>query len=130
MREGSAPSVLHISLFALASRLLTRLPLARLERVLTGGAPTAVDVALLSETERRLERALGATHRFARHTCYTRGITRYYFLHRAGARPRLVFGMQPNGDGHCWIVRDGEPYREPEDPRHVFVQTYVIPSDG
>lgn len=76
-----------------------------------------------------VEQALGATSQFIRHTCYTRGITRYYVLRRAGFDVSLVFGIDRNTaspDGHCWIVLDGNVYLEPNDPTERFVRTWAI----
>jgi hypothetical protein len=61
--------------------------------------------------------------------CLTRGVTRYYFLRRAGMDVTLCFGMgRRNGAfvGHCWLVKDGEPYLENEDPRLWYVEMHRI----
>lgn len=123
-----APAYLAILGFALASRFLARLPLSRLDALLKArrsraGAPERVELAA-----RRVERVLWWTRRPLRHTCLTRGLTRYYFLRRAGADVRLVFGVSPaDGTGHCWIVRDGQIYREPTDPDLQFVDVVALP---
>ena len=62
-----------------------------------------------------VERALDITSRGIRHTCYTRGITRYFLLRRSGFAVALVFGIDvaaETPDGHCWIVLDGSLYEE------------------
>jgi len=72
-----------------------------------------------------VEQALGVTSRFIRHTCYTRGITRYYVLRRAGFDVSLVFGIEretASPGGHCWILLDGDVYQESIDPTERFVR--------
>ena len=57
-------------------------------------------------------------------------MTLFYFLRRAGADVELVFGMGKHGDdyaGHCWLVKDGEPFLEQKDPRQKFATMYAIP---
>jgi transglutaminase superfamily protein len=65
-----------------------------------------------------------------RPTCLTRGITRYYALRRAGVDVALAFGIgQPTGgkvDGHCWLVKDGQPFLEAQDPRDTFTEMYRV----
>ena len=62
--------------------------------------------------------------------CYPRGLTLYYFLNRAGLNVGLNFGaekIENNLAGHCWLVRDGEPFAEPKDPRELYKQIYNFP---
>ena len=43
---------------------------------------------------------------------------------------RLTYGLgERDGrmEGHCWLVRDGEPFLEREDPRGLYAETYSIP---
>lgn len=65
-----------------------------------------------------------------RPTCLTRGITRYYALRRAGVDVGLAFGLgqgtDDKVDGHCWLVKDGEPFLEAQDPRALFTEMYRI----
>jgi hypothetical protein len=59
--------------------------------------------------------------------CLTRGLTLFYFLRRAGVNATLVFGAGTVRDdfaGHCWLVRNGEPYLERVDPRILFTPIY------
>lgn len=119
---------------ALATRLLSRLPFGRLSALLqrVDGAPAA-DASSIELVAERVERALARDVRFAPHTCLTRSLTRYWFLRRAGADVRLVFGMggvDGSFEGHSWVERDGEPYRESTDPRAHFLPMYTIPRDG
>lgn len=106
---------------ALASPLIARLPPHRLERVLQmadgGEAPDPAAPAAA-------ERALAVTGRLIRHTCYTRGITRYLLLRRGQPGLSLVFGVEAaSREGHCWLLLEGRPYLEDEDldPRFVAV---------
>ena len=69
-----------------------------------------------------------------RPTCLTRGVTRYYALRSAGVDVALAFGVevgQPTGskvDGHCWLIRNGEPFLELRDPRDTFTEMYRVSS--
>jgi hypothetical protein len=61
------------------------------------------------------------------HPCQVRGLTLYYFLRRVGVDVSLVFGVAPEATGavgHCWLVKDGEPYLESVDPREHFISMY------
>jgi Transglutaminase-like superfamily len=113
---------------ALASPGLARLPPRRLAGVLqmrSGGEARDASAPAAAE------RALAITARLIRHTCYTRGITRYLLLRRGRSDVALVFGIDassPVHDGHCWIVLDGGPYLEPEDPAHRFVPVWRVGS--
>jgi hypothetical protein len=112
--------------------LLMRLPLRRLEALIEPRhAPERPDVARQAWIERRLDDIIAAGHPLVRPGCLTRGVTHYFFLRRAGVDVRLQFGIgRPQGqdEGHCWLVRDGEPYLERVDPRHAFTGTYAIPA--
>lgn len=127
-----APAYAGIVVVAVAARLLALLPLRRLERfVELGRSGTPRTPAQAELTAKRVERVLFWSKRVLRHTCLTRGITRYFFLRRAGADVRLIFGLsRVDGRhvGHCWIVRDGEIYAEPNDPSGQFTDVYVLPS--
>jgi hypothetical protein len=62
--------------------------------------------------------------------CLTRGITLFWFLRRAGVDVELTFGVDPvalDGEGHCWLTLDGEPFLEKVDPRARFTETYRLP---
>jgi hypothetical protein len=66
-------------------------------------------------------------------TCLTRAVTLYYFLRRAGMDLTLCFGAARKegrlveAAGHCWLVRNGEPFLEAHDPRTNFVPIYWLP---
>lgn len=125
-----APSYLSILAFATVSKAVARLPLERIDalverRAREGHRPRG-DVEAVA---RRVEQVLGHT-RILRHTCLSRGLTRYFFLRRAGADVRLVFGLgQIDGAyaGHCWILRDGTVYQEATDPALEFADVVTLP---
>ena len=129
---GGALLRLRVYAVAVATPLLMRLPLAVLGRVLEPRAAPAPDVGRTTRVEEAVEEVLGhAGGRVLRGGCLTRGVTRYWFLRRAGEPVELCFGVgRPDGgplEGHCWILRAGEPYREGRDPRPVFAETWRIP---
>ena len=67
------------------------------------------------------------TARLIRHTCYTRGITRYVLLRRGRSRLSLVFGIDvASHEGHCWLTLDGDPYLEQDDPDGRFVAVWHV----
>jgi transglutaminase superfamily protein len=130
----SAPSLGRVALFAVSAHALMRLRFdllaALLERARVSLAPDAEE---LDRVEGVVERVLARRLPLVRHTCLTRSVTRYYFLRRAGADVELVFGLGKVGgsyEGHCWVMRDGEPYREQMDPRPIFTPVYAIPRHG
>ncbi len=130
-RRGDTVLFLQSFGVALATPLLLRLPLPRLEALLewtaarrsrrAPGDPDAVAATVLD--------MLQAGRPLVRRGCLTRGLTLYYFLRRAGADVVLTFGMgQVSGgdgyDGHCWLVLDGKPYLESRDPHGNYVTMY------
>ena len=122
---------LRVRLFAAAVPMLLRLPLPVLGRLLEPAWPVAApDPERVRRTRAAVDAVLGARAARAPTTCLTRGLTRYYFLRRAGMDVTLHFGMgEVDGvfAGHCWLTADGEPLLEPRDPRPVFAETYRIP---
>ena len=121
---------LRVLLVALAVPLIARLPLPRQEAILeprTNPRPDPRREAWLVEN---VDRILSVARPFVRPGCLTRGLTHYYFLRRAGVDVQLRYGLAtPVGesDGHCWLVRDGEPFLERADPRELYVETYRLP---
>lgn len=125
-----APSYFSILAFATVAKALARLSLERIdalvERRVKHEHRSGADVEAVA---RRVEQVLGHTT-FLRHTCLSRGLTRYFFLRRAGADVRLVFGLgQIDGayEGHCWILRDGAVYQEATDPAVEFADVVALP---
>jgi hypothetical protein len=116
---GEAWLLARILLFALVlPTVLRRHDLASVAAHLEPRRPRALLSADAIQTIVRYADAVCAS-RLIRGECLVRGLTRYYFLRRAGVSLALVFGMG-NVDGrlvgHCWLVRDGRPFFEPIDP--------------
>ncbi len=120
----------RIGMFAVAAPWLFRLPVRRLEalanpsrQILKRDAACAKRIIWWTAAVCRVAR------RFTRHPCQVRGLTLYYFLCRAGFDVSLVFGIGRVGEGysgHCWLVKDGEPYLEAVDPRIHFTSMYAF----
>jgi hypothetical protein len=111
--------------------VLMRLPLHRVGDIVAPAGPrrgrNAQDPLELASLILWL---LRAGRPLVRRGCLTRGVTLYYFLSRAGVDVELVFGVgmrEDGADGHCWLVRQGEPFLETEDPRPLFSELYRIP---
>lgn len=125
--------VAPITALALAAPLVVRLPPALLGRTLQllVGLPRLRRLPA-EELERRLERGLAIAGRLGvRHSCLTRGVTRYVVLRRGGVDVELAFGLGPEADGfagHCWLELAGTPYLEREDPRGRFPEIFRIPA--
>ncbi len=123
---------LRVFLFAAAVPLLTRLKIARVAAILEpGGQPRDVDPELLKRILAYVQTAIQRGRPLVRRGCLTYGLTRYYFLRRAGVDVSLHFGMGRVGLGrqflgHCWLMKDGEPYLEWKDPRSLYVETYRV----
>ena len=121
---------LRVFLFAAAVPLLMRLKLTRLQLLLepkkTGRTAEPARVQSIIDYVNAIA-ALGPP--LVRRKCLTRGITLYYFLRRGGLDVALDFGMgnvQGEFLGHCWLVKDGEPFLENQDPRPLYAVMYRI----
>ncbi|HXT37159.1 MAG TPA: lasso peptide biosynthesis B2 protein [Chloroflexota bacterium] len=126
--------VARILTVAAAVPLLMRLPLPRVSalleprRIPPHPVPTQED-----RTVRLVLALLSAGRPLVRRGCLTRGVTLYYFLRRAGVDVSLCFGMGTSTekvdgfDGHCWLVKQGEPYLESRDPRSLYTAMYSFP---
>ena len=128
-----ADRLLVARVFAVAAAVpfLVRLGPSRLawlmERVPVARVP---DPAAADRVRDALDRVIRSGRPFVRPGCLTRGLTLYLFLRRAGIDVALSFGIgRPDARfaGHCWLVRDGEPFLERRDPRGVFAEMYSIP---
>jgi len=124
---------LRIFAFAAAVPYLLKLKLSRVGGVLEPGR----NIAVQEDTARRItayiEIAIRSGQPLVRRGCLTRGLTRYYFLRRAGVDVALCFGMGGRDEefmGHCWLVKDGEPFLEAEDPRLRYVEMYRVSPEG
>jgi len=66
--------------------------------------------------------------------CLIRAVTLYYFLRCVGMDLRLCFGAAwkegqlVEAAGHCWLLKDGEPFLEERDPRLSFLPIYCLPN--
>lgn len=117
--------------FAAVVPLLARLPLPRLQRWIEPRRKrTCHDESRAGLVLEQVTAALGFGRPVVRPGCLTRGLTLYRFLREVGIDVELCFGMGVVGggyEGHCWLVRNGEPFMEPADPRPTFVELYRIP---
>jgi len=129
---------LRVLAFGLNVRWLRRLKWSRLQGALERrfGRPSTAAGGNLEEADllRCLDDALSFGRPWVQGDCLTRGITRYYFLGRAGLPVTLCFGIPRNGGdgaltgpGHCWLERDGEPFLEGNDPRAGFLPIHRLP---
>lgn len=122
----------RVFLFAASVPILMRLKLATVASVLEPNrGPNAVDPNLVTRILAYVETVIRRGNPLVRPGCLTRGLTRYYFLRRAGLDVSLHFGIGRNGKqgefvGHCWLVREGEPYFEREDPRPLYAEMHQI----
>jgi len=125
---------LRIFAFAAAVPYLLRLKLSRVGDVLENGRVTApVSPERVDKIAAYVETAIQRGQPLVRPGCLTRGLTRYYFLRRAGMEVALCFGMGRRNNefmGHCWLLKDGEPFLETEDPRPLYTVMYRISRVG
>jgi hypothetical protein len=125
---ADAVLLIRISAFAAIVPLLTRLPIRQLEALMEPAHPNhAIDPDLAERIIRYTDLVCRLGRRLIARLCLTRGLTLFYFLRRAGVNASLVFGAGTVRDdfaGHCWLVRNGEPYLEKVDPRTLFTPVY------
>lgn len=131
-----AKAWLLLRVFAVAAAVpyLLRCKLERVAHVIEPGTPpTGVEPLQISRIAAYVESAIRYGRPLVRKGCLTRGVTRYYFLRRAGLDVALYFGMgQLDGAfvGHCWLVRDGQPFLEREDTSRYVVMYRISPAGG
>ncbi len=120
----------RIFLFAAAVPLLMRIPLPRLARLLSISGSTPKQNSLrVEKIIDFVEMAREVGQPFVRRSCQTRGLTLYYFLIRAGLDVTLEFGigeLESGFSGHCWLVKEGEPFLEARDPRPIYKTMYAV----
>jgi Transglutaminase-like superfamily len=127
---------LQISAFSAIVPCLLRLKLSRVARALEWGRRGRAALAHQDQIEKiaaYVELAIRRGHPIVRSGCLTRGLTRYYFFRRAGMDVALFFGMgrmEKGFMGHCWLVKDGEPFLELQDPRPLYAEIYRISCTG
>jgi hypothetical protein len=129
-RAGELLLAARVFAFAVCVPLITRLSLTRQAALLEPRGRRPPDPEREAWLEANVDRVLGRGAPLVRPGCQTRGLTYFYFLRRAGADVRLVYGIEATGserDGHCWLVRDGRPYLERNDPRGRFLETHSVP---
>lgn len=129
--RGDPLLTLRIILFAAAVPALMRLKLTRLQYLLTrANARRTADPASVQKVISRIESVLRLAGPLSRGKCLSRGLTLFYFLRREGVDVLLCFGMgRVAGEyaGHCWLMKDGEPFLEVNDPLQVFANVVSIP---
>jgi hypothetical protein len=134
---------LRVVLFGLAAPLFLRRPPERLAAWLESAAPSQGAPPMAPMTRetlrtaavlvRRIDFWMRAAWPLVRRGCLPRGITRFWFLRRAGIPVSLRFGIGEIAgrlEGHCWLVLGGEPFAEPRDPRLIYTETWRIPREG
>ena len=141
LRQLRSPSqqwlFLKVVVFATAVPLLFRLKISALNRVLerrirSAQTPNA-DPARIDLIIQCVEIARAVGRPLVCPKCLTHAVTLYYFLRRAGMDLTLCFGAARKESrlveaaGHCWLVKDGEPFLEAHDPRTNFVPIYWFP---
>jgi hypothetical protein len=138
LRQLRTPSdvflVLRLFAFAAFIPVFLRLKLPKLAALLEPKAalppPNPTTVQRLG---RFVDLVLHAGSPLLRSTCLTRGLTLYYCLTRAGLEVSMCFGMGKGGEefiGHCWLIKDGEPFLEARDPRLLFTEIYRFPAQN
>ncbi len=122
---------LQIFVFAAVVPALVLLKPSQLEALL---APKkvrpAADLLRVQKIASYVDAAQKVGSPLIRSGCLTRGLALYYFLNRSGLDVALCFGIgKIKGEflGHCWLVKDGEPFLETKDPRPLYRQTYAFP---
>ncbi|MGD0966224.1 MAG: lasso peptide biosynthesis B2 protein [Candidatus Acidiferrales bacterium] len=131
---SNAALFLRVFAFAAAVPYLLRLKLSRVARTLEPETDfSAVPEDRVAKIVGYVEIAIRRGWPLVRPGCLTRGLTRYYFLRRAGMDVSLCFGMgrlDKEFMGHCWLVTNGVPFLEGEDPRSRYVEMYRISREG
>lgn len=122
---------LEIFLFAVVVPALLRLKPNRLESLLkskkTGSNPEPANIRKITSY---VDSVLRVGTPLVSDGCLTRGLTLYYFLSRSGLDLAVCFGIgKVEGEflGHCWLVKDQEPFLEIRDPRPLFKEVFRFP---
>jgi hypothetical protein len=123
----------RILAFSASVPVLMRLKLVRLDALLLAWSrPKSGTLTAAEKIKSYLELAIRVGGPAVRRGCLTRGVTLYHFLRKeAGIEVDLCFGMRQwnsNFQGHCWLVRDGNPFWETVDSGPVFAEIYRFPS--
>ena len=129
MRRRPLPAVRAAAL-AIATPVLFRLPLPKVERLLSGG-PRRWGSLDAESALWAANMGLRVVRWPMRPSCLHRGAVRYHLLRRAGIDVQLVFGagrIDGAPAAHCWLLLDGQPYLESTDPRELFAAAYTMGS--
>jgi hypothetical protein len=132
MGKRSFPDVFlffQVLFFAAAVPFLLRLKLSRVETLLEPRVSPPANGDRVEQIAEYVEMAIREGSPVVRPGCLTRGVTRYYFFRRNGMDVSLSFGLgRVKGDvvGHCWLVKDGMPFMETQDPRPLYAEMYRI----
>jgi hypothetical protein len=132
--QGSAERSLFLRVFLLAPwvSVLMRLPLLWLSQIAVrpvrrSEAPPPIPPERIAQIV-GLAQACGDP--LVRRGCLTRGVSLLWIFRRCGIEVELAFGIGGPGDhnqGHCWLLRDGKPYLEPEASGDRFVELFRLP---
>jgi hypothetical protein len=115
----------QVLFIAAAVPLLLRLKLSRVEALLEPRNPPPTDRDRIPLITKYVEMAIRRGGPLVRPGCLTRGVTRYYFFRREGLDVSLCFGMGKVNEkfvGHCWLLREGAPFMEKQDPRPLYAE--------
>ena len=133
--EGSAERRLFLGMYLLAplAFLLMQLPLMWLNRIVVRLArPSGTPLRMSPDRAAHVVAlAQDSGHPLVRRGCLTRGLSLLWVLRRHGIDVQLAFGIGGAPDeyqGHCWLIRDGEPFLEKEAFGERFVEVFRIPA--
>ena len=126
--------ILRILVYAAAVPALTRAKLTSWSRF-AGARRTRSRVRPGAEqkTIDYVEAVLVAFRPVVRSGCLVRGLTLYHFLRHAGVDVSLSFGVGRVGGGftgHCWLLKEGRPFLEPDRADHMYIETFRLPMIG
>ena len=64
--------------------------------------------------------------------CVPRSLILFRLLRRRGHNPTVVYGLKPEKRdgiaGHAWVLLDGKPFAEWDDPTLKYIETYRYPA--
>jgi hypothetical protein len=124
---------LRVLCVAAAVPFLLRLKMSRVQALLEPRIYSPADRHGVELITKYVEMAIRKGRPVVRPGCLTRGVTRYYFFRRDGMEVSLCFGMGKVKEafvGHCWLVKDGVPFMEMQDPRPLYAEMYRISGTG